>query len=94
MSSLRTLLVNQKRMDSLDFLTDKWKEYCSGINILAATGIATLSYFALSYSHRYIWTPFKLYYLAQVLPGVNLMSHGEWAVVTGATDGIGELSTR
>lgn len=74
-----------------DFLTDTWTQYCSGSNFLSATGLATLSYLALSYGHRYIWTPFKLYGIAQVLPGVDLKSQGEWAVVTGATDGIGEV---
>lgn len=37
-----------------------------------------------------VYTPFKLYFLAQYLPGVDLRKLGEWAVVTGATDGIGE----
>jgi len=37
-----------------------------------------------------VWTPFKLYFLAQVLPGVDLKKLGKWAVITGATGGIGE----
>lgn len=42
---------------------------------------------------RLVWIPFKLYVLAQYLPGIDLRAKGCWAVVTGATDGIGECST-
>ncbi|XP_067929650.1 very-long-chain 3-oxoacyl-CoA reductase-like [Watersipora subatra] len=43
---------------------------------------------------KLVWTPFKLYVLAQCLPGVDLRKHGQWAVVTGATNGIGKSYAR
>ena len=58
--------------------------------ILTACSIAALLYLGILFAHYYVWTPFKLYVAAQILPGVDFRNHGEWAVITGATDGIGE----
>lgn len=38
-----------------------------------------------------VWTPFRLYFLTKYLPpAVKLREIGRWAVITGATDGVGE----
>ena len=58
--------------------------------ILTAFSIAALLYLGIFFAHYYVWTPFKLYVAAQMLPGVDFRNHGEWAVITGATDGSGE----
>ena len=64
-------------------------ELCEDRSVLELCGLASLAYIAGSFARHYVWTPFKLYAIAQMLPGVDLNKHGEWAVVTGATDGIG-----
>ena len=61
---------------------------CSVINILA---FISLLYCLVSFLKATIYTPFKLYLLAQVLPGIDIKKFGRWAVVTGATEGIGKL---
>mgnify|MGYP001804019881 CR=1 FL=1 len=66
----------------------KWFEI---FTILNACSIAALLYLGILFAHYYVWTPFKLYVAAQMLPGVDFRNHGEWAVITGATDGIGEF---
>ena len=60
---------------------------CSYINILA---YILLIWYSLYIINILLYTPFKLYFLAQVLPGVDLNKLGRWAVITGATDGIGK----
>ena len=60
---------------------------CSYINILAYIVLIWYSVYILNIL---VYTPFKLYFLAQVLPGVDLKKLGRWAVITGATDGIGK----
>ena len=72
-----------------DTLTTAWRDHCEGSTFLTAAGAAAVTYLSYSMLQKLIWTPFKLYTLAQVLPGVDLKKHGKWAVVTGATDGIG-----
>ena len=60
---------------------------CSYINILA---YILLIWYSVYIINILLYTPFKLYFLAQVLPGVDLNKLGRWAVITGATDGIGK----
>ena len=62
-----------------DTLTTAWRDHCEGSTFLTAAGAAAVTF----------WTTFMLFTLALVLPGVDLKKHGKWAVVTGATDGIG-----
>lgn len=49
-----------------------------------------MGYVALTFLMEYVWMPFKLYVLAQILPGIDLREQGKWAVITGATKGIGK----
>ena len=60
---------------------------CSFINTVA---FISLFYCSFEVLKAIIYTPFKLYLLAQVLPGVDITKLGRWAVVTGGTDGIGK----
>lgn len=74
-----------------DLLGNAWKVHLEGSTILTAAGAAAVTYLSYSLFKKVVWTPFKLYALAQVLPGVDLKKQGEWAVITGATDGLGKL---
>ena len=53
--------------------------------------VIILAYYTVVFLHRYVWVPFKLYVVAQISPGYRLKDFGEWAVITGSTDGIGKL---
>ena len=70
-------------------LVHKLMPYIQGISPLQLAGYAAVSYVSMSFMRHFLWTPFKLYALAQMFP-VDLKKYGEWAVVTGATDGIGK----
>ncbi|XP_067933656.1 very-long-chain 3-oxoacyl-CoA reductase-like [Watersipora subatra] len=60
---------------------------CSFVCILA---YAALLYLFTGVFRKTLYIPFKLYFLAKYLPGVDLQKLGRWAVITGATDGIGK----
>lgn len=69
-------------------------EFVSCENILVHIFLNLTIQFVFCYiifcaTHHLFWTPIKLYVLAQIWSGCALKDHGEWAVVTGATDGIG-----
>jgi len=59
----------------------------SNVELFGVVSAAALCSYVV---RKVFWTPFKLYFLAQYLPGLDLRKMGRWAVVTGATDGIGK----
>jgi len=62
----------------------------SNVELFGVVSAAALCSYVV---RKVFWTPFRLYFLAQYLPGLDLRKMGRWAVVTGATDGIGESNS-
>ena len=63
------------------------------ISTLEKLCIAAGIYIFYAIAERFLWHPLKLYVLAQLLPPIDLQKHGRWAVVTGASDGLGMWPT-
>ena len=78
-------------LSTLKIAADQCKTFLAETSPVSLAGYGALGYLTNTCCRHCIWTPFKLYVLAQLLPGVNLASYGEWAIVTGASQGIGEL---
>ena len=68
------------------------QEYISTCNVLNYVGVVTVGGTIVLAAKAFLWTPFRLYVLAQISPPTQLKKFGRWGVVTGATDGIGKLT--
>lgn len=70
---------------------DQWKNFLNDNTLWTIAGYAALGYLSLSWCKQCVWAPFKLYVLAQLMPGVDLRECGQWAIITGASQGVGTL---
>ncbi|KAF6017346.1 HSD17B12 [Bugula neritina] len=77
-------------MDTLEVIYSEFLSHTNNCNLLTLVGLVTTILCLITLIRVLVWTPFKLYFLAQVLPGVDLKKLGKWAVITGATGGIGK----
>ena len=81
-------------LTSMDhFAVKNWLEFVEAQTYFTTIKYACVfatTYLISSFIWHCVWTPFKLYGLAQIYGRVRLDRQGKWAVVTGASQGIGE----
>lgn len=80
------------KIETMECLYTESIEYIQSFSLLGVIGLVAVTYSLINIINTLLWTPFKLFLLARVLPGVDFRQLGKWAVVTGGSDGIGKFS--